>query len=447
MSKRLCLVGLVVVFCCVGFLGALEAAPRGEVKRLRLVDNNHAPLKLVVVHTSSTARFVKDLFQIVKLINERENLPVAERLKLHIVPSSGNPVASLGISAADAEKFVEVNPKFSSSDIWAQDCMELCSAQVDASTEFVPAVFDSNRGRGLGGLPRALADLWNLAYVKNPSTAQSHGDYGGNIEYTPFDDVLVIGNTLTSACKSFFEKMGYAGRLFTPDTAWLSVGHIDEYMMFIPTAHAPGGYSILRADPLYALELVAASPDEDLDKVGNEARFLKEVKKVVNARKRDPNMGRGTAAGDFIELNQKIADIIDKNVGELKAFIRKVTNDPDRDFNEVAWPGMFEGRNGPRPSGCHAFLPGVVNLLVLRNHLIVPATYLPAFDKAITARFRAQGNIVHFVDDRPYHNSMGEIHCGTNVLRHLDRTVVKREQVRRVQELKNVFRRLHQPNQ
>ena len=435
---------LAVILSCLLCTGVF--ANPGTIEQLKLVSNNHVPTKLVVVHSYSTAKFVKDLFNIVKLINEKDKIPASDRLKLHIIPSSGNPVASLGISNEDAEKYVEVNSRFSSSDIWAQDCMEICSARYAGASEFVPAVFDSRRGRGLGGLPKVLSEMWDLAYAANPSSAQSHGDYGGNLEVVPNDDILVAGNTITGPCKAFFEKMGYAGRMFLPNTRWLSVGHIDEYLMFIPTAHAPGGYSFVRADPLYALELIEGAQDKDFDtlKSSSDASFMKKVRATLQAQRHNPQAGKGTAEGDFIELNRAISDIIEENVGKLKQLIRTTSGDEDRDFEEVAWPSLYTGRGGSNPSSCHAFLPGVVNLLVLRNHLIVPACHFAPFDTVIEARFRAQGNQVHFVDDEPYHNSMGEIHCGTNVLRKLDKVMFTPEHVERIQRLKQTFRKLHE---
>jgi len=414
-------------------------------EQIKLINNNHVPQKILVVHTYSTSKFVKDLFNVVKEINEKDGIPAAEQIKLHIIPSGGDPISQLGISAADAAKYVEVNSKFKSTDIWAQDCMELCSAQLANQSDWVPAVFDSNRGRGLGGLPKTLADMWGLAYFKNPANEMAHGDYGGNIEVTPFDNVLVAGNTITKSCKDFFEKHGYAGRMFNPDTKWLNVGHIDEYLSYIPTPHAPGGYTIVRADPAYALELLANAPDSDFAGLNSYDRdFLLKVKQTLNAQLTDSNAGRGTSEGDFIELNRKITEIIETNVGELKNFIRKVTNDPDRDFQEMAWPSLYEGRNGTRPSGCCSYLPGVVNLTVLRNHLLVPACHMPTFDKIIEARFRAQGNKVHFIDDEPYHDSMGEIHCGTNVLRDPMKTVVSKAQIQAVQDIKAKFKTIHE---
>jgi hypothetical protein len=432
----------VVISCCL--CTSIFAAP-GTIEQIKLVDNNHVPSRVVVIHSYSTGQFVKDLFRIIKLINEKENLSEADRIKLHIVPSSGNPISALGISSEDAAKYVEVNDRFSSSDIWAQDCMEICSARYAGQTDFVPAVFDSRRGRGLGPLPKTLSEMWNLAYVANPSSAQSHGDYGGNLEVVPNDGIMVAGNTITASCKALFEKMGYAGRLFLPNTRWLSVGHIDEYLMFIPTAHAPGGYSIVRADPLYALELIEGAQDADFTHLSSssDASFMKKVRAVLQAQRHNPQAGKGTAEGDFIELNRAISDIIEENVGKLKQLIRETSGDATRDFEEVAWPSLFTGRGGSNPSGCHAYLPGVVNMLVLRNHLVVPACHFPPFDRVIEARFRSQGNEVHFVDDEPYHNSMGEIHCGTNVLRKLDKVVFTAEHIDRIQRLKKAFRNIH----
>jgi protein-arginine deiminase len=285
--------------------------------------------------------------------------------------------------------------------------------------------------------------MWDLVYFKNPSNYQLRGDYGGNLEVTPFDDIMVTGSTITDPCRRFFEENGYKGRMFIGDTNWLKVGHIDEYISFIPTAHAPGGYTIVRADTGMALDLIKNAPESEFAKVNSYDRsFLLEVKQVLNAQMKDPDYGKNTRAGEFIALNQWINDIIELNVGKLKEFVRKTSKDYDRDIEEVYWPTLYEGRMGASRS-CHAFLPGVVNLLVVRDHLIVPATHIPAFDKLIEARLKAQGNNVHFIDDTPYHNSMGEIHCGTNVLRDPYKSIITREQVRAVQEVKNKFKKIH----
>lgn len=424
--------------------GTFAAPPLSEISRIKLVTNNNLTRKVLVVSGYGNQKFVKDLFNVIKIINESGQLSGEDVVKLHIISSSGNPIPSLGISAQDAEKYVEVNPQFNSSDIWLQDCMEICSAEVKGTGKIVPAVFDTNRGRGLTRLPGVLANLWDLVYFKNPSNAQDHGDYGGNIEVTPFDDILVGGDTMTEPCRKFFENNGYKGRMFLGDTKWLTVGHIDEYIGFIPTAWAPGGYSIIRADTSFALDLIKNSPDSELDKIESYDRsFLLKVKRVLNEQMKDPSAGKGTPEGDFIALNYAINDRIEESVGKLKEFIRGTSKDAGRDFEEVCWPSLYEGSLA-RPRGCHAFLPGVVNLLVVRDHLIVPATHIPSFDKVIEARLKAQGNKVHFIDDTPYHTSMGEIHCGTNVLRDPYKTIVSQGRVTAVQDVRNRFRQIHE---
>lgn len=442
LTKSVCLM-LVTAAASLFTAGAFAAPPMSEVSRIKLINNNHVPNKVLVVSGYGNQNFVKDLFNVIKGINVSDQLTGEDIIKLHIISSSGNPIASLGISDQDAKAYVEVNSQFNSSDIWLQDCMELCSAELK-SGKIVPAVFDSNRGRGLGRLPGVLASMWDMVLYKNPSNAADHGDYGGNLEVTPFDDIMVAGNTITEPCRKFFEANGYKDRMFLGNTKWLTVGHIDEYISFIPTAGAPGGYSIVRADTAFALDLIKNSPDSELAKIDNYDRnFLMRVKAVLNEQMKTPGAGKGTAEGDFIALNYAINDIIEENVGKLKEFIKATTKE-SREFEEVAWPSLFEGSGTDNPRGCHAYLPGVVNLLVVRDHLLVPATHIPGFDKSIEARLKAQGNQVHFIDDTPYHTSMGEIHCGTNALRDPNRTILSPERVRAVQAVKNRFKQIHQ---
>lgn len=441
---------LVYISCCIMVVtllmttSAFCAPSLDQVERIKFLSNNMLPHKVLVVLSYGNSQFVKELFNVIKRINEGDRLSGDELIKLHIVSTDSNPARTLGISAADAKKYLEVNKRFSSSDIWMQDCMELCSAKVKGASGFVPAVFDSRRGRGLGRLPATLAQMWDLVYFRNPSGSQAHGDYGGNLEVAPFDDVLITGSRITSACKNYLDKHGYANRHFYPNTDWLTVGHIDEYLSFIPTPTAPGGYTIVKADPDYALELIQNLPDSEFDNISSyDKRFLLEVKRVLNEQMKYPEAGKNTEAGQFIALNRSISDIIDDSVGRMKEYIRKVSKEPNRDFEEVAWPSLFEGSGTTNPHNCHAYLPGVVNLLVVRDHLIVPAIHIPAFDKIIMARLRAQGNKVHFIDDTPYHNSMGEIHCGTNVLRDPNKSFVTKAQVKAVRAVREKFEAIH----
>ncbi len=442
LTTALLLSFLLFSFCITSAYAAPKAS---EMKRLKFINNNHVPQKVLVVLNNTNRKFVRGLFDIIKFINESEKLSGEDLVKLHVVSSGANPATALGISKADAEKYLEYNRRLTTSDLWMQDCMELCAAETQDG-KLIPAVFDSSRGRGLARLPKILAEDWDLVYYKNPSKAGDHGDYGGNLEVTPFDDILVVGDTITKECYDYLSKHGYKDRIYVGPADWLQVGHIDEYLSFIPTPSAPGGYTIVRADPTLALDIIKNAPESELAKVSAYDRnFLLRLRKVLNSQLKNPSAGENTPEGRFIALNYQINDLIEEGVGKLKQFVRETTGDLNRDFEEVSWPSLFEGTGiTTYPKRCRAFLPGVVNMLVIRDHLIVPATHIPTFDKTIEMRLKAQGNHVHFLDDTPYHTLMGEIHCGTNALRDPNRLFFDKKRVEAVQRVKNKFRKIHE---
>ncbi|HNV72816.1 MAG TPA: hypothetical protein PKO06_24120, partial [Candidatus Ozemobacteraceae bacterium] len=92
MKKLSMLVVCALVLSCLFVPGAAQA----QDAKIRLVDNTHVPQILLVIHTYGTAQFVRDLFSVVKHINESNQLPPAEQLKLHIISSGGDPLSQLG---------------------------------------------------------------------------------------------------------------------------------------------------------------------------------------------------------------------------------------------------------------------------------------------------------------------------------------------------------------
>jgi hypothetical protein len=55
----------------------------------------------------------------------------------------------------------------------------------------------------------------------------------------------------------------------------------------------------------------------------------------------------------------------------------------------------------------------------------IPETTVDLFEACIQVQLEALGLRVHFVDCWYYHIRLGEIHCGTNVLRAAPKTKVK----------------------
>jgi len=442
-----------VVFSALYFITTGAAWAQGQPVSsnvIRLLDNNHIPQKVLVVLSDTsygnnhidTGPMVKKLVEIVKEINTSGQLSGNDFIKVYIVIGNDASLKNLNLSSEDIEKYVEVCNFLHTDDIWMQDWGEICA--VEKNGTLINAIFDSKRGGGIGGkFPALFAESASMPYFSNPNSSGECGDYGGNIEVTP-DNIFFAGNTMSDACRNFFAKNGYENRQVMLDTSWLDVGHIDEYMMVIPTAHSACGYSIVRSDPWYALDLIKTAADSDFEALPTEYKTsMLEIRAALN----DPESYKGSDVQQMIDLNRTIGEIIDQNIGKFMQEVRRISGDSEREFPVVAWPNLYIGNSGSKPNRCSAFLPGVVNLLVLRDHLVVPATHFPPFEKIIEARFRSQGNKVHFIDEYMYHDLLGEVHCGTNVLRDPNRVIVTPKAISAITMTKNTFERVHSVNE
>lgn len=391
---------------------------------LRLLSANQLPRKVLVVNHTDTNGFVKELFQIIRDIHEEDGLAGEDAFRLHIVDSArslATPDTRAGFFGAPTgivEKLVDVNPDIRTNDIWMQDFGELCTWSDGATTG--PAVFDSARDAGLKDFPEWISKNWNMKLCVNPSSTAGFGDgdSGGNIEVTP-DNILFHGDSMTPECREFLLKNGYDGRKIMLATKWLAVGHIDEYLSIVPTRYSPCGYAIVRAAPCRALELLEKASRTDFEVLPEPyASFLPKLQGALLS----PDAWKGTAEAKFIELNRKINEIIDENIGTFVSEIRRITGDEHREIPVVSWPILFKGNEAASHGNCIAYTPGVVNHLILRDHLLVSDPLFPPFRKIIQDRSTSLGCKVHFLNAAAYHDRKGDVHCATNVLRDPDRS-------------------------
>lgn len=422
----------------------IQEVQQGQIGKIRLMSNNNIPKKVIVVRNGGTAPFVDSLIETIQQINEE-----SDRLdmKVHVITTSSSEASRFKNQLLEEglyETLVEINSRFYTSDQWMQDWGEIAVTEVPGKDTLQPLIIDSNRGRGLAGLPKIFADLWGAYYIKN-SAQGVKGDYGGNIEVTP-DNVLVLGTTSTQKLRTLFDDHGYANKRATLDTSWLLVGHVDEYISFVPNASVDGGYTILRSDPSLAFDLIKNATQQQLDQTNPEYRStVKELHAILNGRNKvlanvdqidlseqhdilKWNFESGLMSEErdqqeirlsqLIALNQQISELIDRNVEVLKEKIKQVTGTPDRKFSVVNLPTIFRGNKyGDTLNRCVALLPGVVNMLVLANHLIIPDAQMPMLNDYIRAQLNSLSLKTHFLNDMAYHNLAGEIHCGTNVVR------------------------------
>jgi hypothetical protein len=495
------------------FAGLCEARPRqldpAQIEAIRVMGANNHPVKvMVVLQPERNLEFVVALINLVAEIHRTDQLAPADRFKVHVVPSEWakqNDCAALRarIDPRVLKDFVEFNPLFATTDVWMQDWGEVGMIKLKSDPKPQLLIIDSNRGRGIAALPAILANLWSSYLLKNPSEDRSCGDYGGNIEVTP-DDVLVLGNTSTQKLRDFFAGHGYKNRMVVVETDWLKVGHCDEYMSICPNPKAPAGYSLIKANPRLALKLLERANRDELAAIPiasyrsmmlavhdylNRARkanpapasnrqpeanslsghaFSRTLVRLVDAttdtgdlpvnargimkefvlppleeRTNDPfihptnrpdipstitrALGTNRPAADaavekFIQKNLALATLIDSNVQTVSRRAREITGDPKSGLSVLSFPVLYHEVYG----GKHiAYLPGVVNQLILRSHLVIPDPHVEVF-RAYIARVAGKvGLHAHFLENMFYHNAEGEIHCGTNVFRHPNKYFVK----------------------
>ncbi len=446
-----------------------QIASADDIQSIQFLSPNNMPVKVLVVYSprNQNQNFAISLMNIVADMHENGLVKPEDAFKVHVIPGYEMNDADYAfinekVGAERVKKYVEFNKKFSTVDIWMQDWGEVGVIRLKSEKKPQTFVFDSNRGRDNAELPEVLANFWNSYMLKNPSNKFSGGDYGGNIEVTP-DNILLIGDSSTPELREFLAQHGYKDRMAVLESDWLHVGHVDEYISVCPNPKAARGYTLIKANPRLALRLIKdasleelkAIPYEEYRKTLIEVRnYLRkaEVNRATRNRRKlkidqvpdnqkfgiavldyldQSNTGvqlagghlvRGNEIEEFIKLNLTLANLIDTNVKAACNKISEVRKESNKPHSILSFPALFRTMHNGKKI---AYLPGSVNQLIINNQLIVPDPKISVMRKNIARSASMIGLQANFVDSLPYHNLQGQIHCGTNVFRHPNKYFVK----------------------
>ena len=310
-------------------------------------------------------------------------------------------------------------------DVWMQDEVEFGISTAPDGTR-LNTVVDSIRNLGLASFAEEFR--WTPDFVGQtwgPSGGATTFDSFGNLEISPpvtVDGVeypfgrIYVGRSATTPWarlnNELFEFLR-SQKIQAPieiDTAWLCVGHVDEFMAFIPDPNHSKGFRLLFADvPAgYAL-LDLLDPNLQLPRYGADYGY--------------PTVG--DLAGDvgLRALNQDLqADWLDP----IRAQVMHEFGLTEEDV--VSVPSLFENLDG---CGAVALIPGMVNLVVTNvpdepTYLFIPDPFVRADDGDQSADpFIAEFSSLLPEAVQPiyidnwyiYHLGLGEVHCGTNVMR------------------------------
>ncbi|MCK8438439.1 hypothetical protein G3I77_37175 [Streptomyces sp. D2-8] len=366
-------------------------------------------------------------------------------------------------------------------DIWAQDFVEpaylnmtgpdgrqrtmrvmLRSAQ---DREAGRELYEKLRGPNIGVVQAKGRDMQGWETLNSYGNLETIPPYAHNGRSFPAGRIIMgerkdgSGVRPSKEIRTLLTSQGLQDPLLL-DTSWLHVGHVDEFIQFLP-ADTPRGWRIGVADPGAGIELLraaqrdghgatkmfsvpgfdgASAPKETIDQA-LASRYL--VK--------DNTMAAGKIAAN-LEILKRETGVSDAEIVKVPALytrgmetgdegtrvplLRRLGGSADPEVVERHGQQQLLGRDGNANAGASAapapetvmtsaYVPGAVNgILLSRDRYLAPRQWGPViggkdvFTEAVTAAYTGAGMKVSYVDDwYTYHLGMGEIHCGTNTLR------------------------------
>jgi protein-arginine deiminase len=344
-----------------------------------------------------------------------------------------------------------------SSDIWAQDFIEPGYASMPGPNGPVAIrvilrsaqstrtggrqVFEQLRGPGIGGFQplsgsgsgfghREINSFGNLETIP-PYTSKSGKKYpagriimGKHFEMLPAAAILDFLNSQQLQSP------------FILETGWLLIGHVDEFVQFLPYKNELG-FTIAIADTTSGLDLLKKLQDDGHGGV-RAISFEDDTGELEEPGLTD-TIDEILSNATFVEANAYAQRHIDTNLQMLLAEIPLLAQDiiyvptlfRDANFgNELRSPDGLPphtGRIMENERQLMAFHPASINGIVIGSHYFSPKPWGPVVNgsdvlaRAVEVAYARAGMSVGYVDDfLSHHVGAGEIHCGSNTLRQTD---------------------------
>jgi protein-arginine deiminase len=378
----------------------------------------------------------------VRLILTYGGVPVAsDAVLLRVAPWIAN--SSLGVPKvvyvavlADNESFrselrvvvekagatlLEVAPGLHLGDRWLQDEIEIGYSQ--SPTQTFPVVLDGPRNRELDDFAERALLGPNFGWVGRGDEVPRRDSLNsfGNLDCTPplpgypLGRVIIGGPGLSDSPRHMSKVVTdflWAQKIQDPlelFSSWLNVGHVDEFICFVPSSDSQYGFKLLLSSPRRAFFIL-----DVLVERGHGAEKILVDRKGSDGVLIEATIEDTANNAEFRADNQTFQRNIDWNRAELK----KAIGISEADIIDL--PVLYKMGN----VGADAWTGNVVNMVVLGKHLAMPKPFGPVvagscmFEREVKRLLEPHGLSCHFLDTwYTYHNQLGGAHCGTNVLR------------------------------
>ncbi|MFE0427212.1 protein-arginine deiminase domain-containing protein, partial [Streptomyces sp. NPDC058953] len=316
-------------------------------------------------------------------------------------------------------------------------------------------VFTKLRGPGTGAVQLAeaadgggtLDSMGNLETIP-PYTHNGQSFPAGRIIQGQFP---ATGEKPAKSLRTMLASQGMQSPLLL-DTGWLHVGHVDEFVQFLP-ADTPRGWRMAVADPEAGLQLL-----KDAKAAGHGGKRLfsrpggthpvpKDTidQTLASSRHAEDNALAARKIAESVEILKRETGVTDAEIVKVPALYSRAskwpgvsatdgsrlsrTGSPDA-FMDIrgkapAKSGAKARSSAAAPEPTSAWIPGAINGLLLNdNRYVAPKQWGPVIDgkdiftTAVTSAYEKAGMKISYIDDYyPYHLGSGEVHCGTNTLR------------------------------
>uniref|UniRef100_A0A8C9MQZ9 protein-arginine deiminase n=1 Tax=Serinus canaria TaxID=9135 RepID=A0A8C9MQZ9_SERCA len=303
----------------------------------------------------------------------------------------------------------------SRSDRWIQDELEF--GYVEAPHKTFPVVFDSPRNRGLKdfAFKKILGPDFGYVTREPPGKSVTSLDSFGNLDVSPPVTVrgkeyplgrILIGSPLPwmagrRMCRAVRDFL-FAQTVQAPlevYSEWLSVGHVDEFLTFVPALDRKG-FRLLLASPNACYKLFKEKQQQGH---GEATQFL----------------GEGRLSGWDVEgWDGSSGSFPQRCIDWNRDLLKQELGLSEQDIVDI--PQLFILTN----SRADALFPDMVNMLVLGRHLGIPKPFGPVvggrccLEQRVRELLEPLGLSCTFIDDFfSYHLLSGDVHCGTNVRR------------------------------
>jgi protein-arginine deiminase len=339
----------------------------------------------------------------------------------------GNSEFISGYTDALGDRFTSLRGSDYGNDVWLQDEIEY-GYMAGANGQHVDVIFDTIRDRGLDDFAEDYHDEPDFPIMTWGKGNASGQDYGGNLEISPpvtVDGVTYPvgrfyygdgGNRFLKPNEDVIEMLETMKiqKPFTLDISFLCVGHVDEFTSFVPDSTSEKGFRLVVGDALVGLEwLDTVDPDMQIPQYRGAPHNVNTVGQIQEDQ----------ALRALQEELQE--DFIEPAVEIMKAELGLTEDDI------IRLPALYEEPGGGCGTTTAALIPGTVNLIVANFVDETPMIFTadPFFrgsndtqdDDIFIAeieRLLPAELDIHWLDDwNAYHAALGEVHCGSNVVR------------------------------